>query len=28
MQSPKQRLPYRTLLKAIVYSAITKPAVR
>jgi CubicO group peptidase (beta-lactamase class C family) len=28
MQSPKQRVPYRPLLKAIVYSAITKPAVR
>jgi CubicO group peptidase (beta-lactamase class C family) len=28
MQSPKQRLPYRHLLKAMVYSAIAKPGVK
>jgi CubicO group peptidase (beta-lactamase class C family) len=28
MQSPKQRLPYRHALKAMVYSAIAKPGVK
>jgi CubicO group peptidase (beta-lactamase class C family) len=28
MQSPKQRLPYRSVLKAMVYSAITKPGAK
>jgi CubicO group peptidase (beta-lactamase class C family) len=28
MQSPKQRVPYRSVLKAMVYPAITKPAAR
>ncbi|MBF8287674.1 MAG: beta-lactamase family protein, partial [Candidatus Rokubacteria bacterium] len=26
MQSPKQRVPYRYLLKELVYAAVTKPA--
>jgi len=26
MQSPKQRVPYRGLLKSMIYAAITKPA--
>jgi CubicO group peptidase (beta-lactamase class C family) len=28
MQSPKQRLPYRTVLKAMVYAAIVKPGAK
>jgi hypothetical protein len=28
MQSPKQRVPYRGLLKDMIYAAITRPAGR
>jgi CubicO group peptidase (beta-lactamase class C family) len=28
MQSPKQRVPYRALLKEMVYAATTKPAAK
>jgi hypothetical protein len=28
MQSPKQRLPYRPVLKAMVYAALMTPAAR
>lgn len=28
MQSPKQRVPYRGLLKDMIYAAITRPAAK
>ena len=28
MQSPKRRVPYRGLLKGMIYAAVTKPAAR